>query len=61
MHGVDLKKQMIDAGLSPESLFVTGVKAVVDKDVFPESAFDEKEDHGRAAVWNAYGAWKAAA
>ena len=58
MHALDLKKQMVDAGLPPESLFVTGVKAVVDKEVFPESAFDEKEDHGRAAAWNAYGAWK---
>ena len=61
MHGLDLKKQMVDAGLPRDSLFVTGVKAVVDKEVFPESAFDEREDHGRAAVWNAYGAWKAAA
>jgi ubiquinone/menaquinone biosynthesis C-methylase UbiE len=61
MHALDLKKQMAGAGLPPESLFVTGVKAVVDKEVFPESAFDEKEDHGRAAVWNAYGAWKPAA
>ena len=58
MHGLDLKKQIIDAGLPPESLFVAGVKAVVDREVFPASAFDEKEDHGRAAVWNAYGAWK---
>lgn len=61
MHGLDLKKQMVDAGLPRDNLFVTGVKAVVDKEVFPESAFDEREDHGRAAVWNAYGAWKAAA
>lgn len=61
MHSLDLKKQMVDAGLPSVSLFVTGVKAVVDKEVFPESAFDEKEDHGRAAAWNAYGAWKPAA
>jgi hypothetical protein len=60
MHGLDLKKQMIDAGLPAEALFVTGVKAVVDPEVFPQSALDEKEDHGRAAVWNAYGAWKTA-
>jgi SAM-dependent methyltransferase len=61
MHGLDLKTQMADAGLPPESLFVAGVKAVVDREVFPESSFDEREDHGRAAVWNAYGAWKPAA
>lgn len=58
MHALDLKQQMIDAGIPREALFVTGVKAVVDKEVFPEQAADEKEDHGRAAVWNAYGAWK---
>jgi ubiquinone/menaquinone biosynthesis C-methylase UbiE len=61
MHGLDLKKQMIAAGVPADSLFVTGVKAVVDREVFPESASDEQEDHGRAAVWNAYGAWKPAA
>lgn len=58
MHELDLKKFMIDAGLPPERLFVTGVKAVVDREIFPDSAFGENEDHGRAAVWNAYGAWK---
>jgi ubiquinone/menaquinone biosynthesis C-methylase UbiE len=58
MHALDLKQQMIDAGIPRDALFVTGVRAVVDKEIFPEQAADEKEDHGRAAVWNAYGAWK---
>jgi ubiquinone/menaquinone biosynthesis C-methylase UbiE len=58
MHALDLKQQMIDAGLPKEALFVTGVRAVVDREVFPEQANDAQEDHGRAAVWNAYGAWK---
>lgn len=55
MHGLDLKQLMHDAGL-PE-VFVTGVRAVVDTSIFPDQSQGE-EDHGRAAVWNAYGAWK---
>lgn len=55
MHGLDLKQVMRDAGL-PE-VFVTGVRAVVDTSIFPDQSQGE-EDHGRAAVWNAYGAWK---
>lgn len=58
MHALDLKKLMVEAGLPKDALFVTGVKAVVDREVFPQQANDDKEDHGRAAVWNAYGAWK---
>lgn len=58
MHALDLKRLMVAAGIPEEALFVTGVKAVVDPEIFPEQAQDDKEDHGRAAVWNAYGAWK---
>lgn len=58
MHALDLKRLMVEAGLPKDALFVTGVKAVVDREVFPEQANDAAEDHGRAAVWNAYGAWK---
>ena len=57
MHALDLKTVMIDAGLPRESLFVTGVRAVVDEAIFPRQDTGV-EDHGRAAVWNAYGAWK---
>jgi ubiquinone/menaquinone biosynthesis C-methylase UbiE len=60
MHALDLKQLIVDAGLPRECLFVTGVRAVVDTDVFPQAKADAKEDHGRAAVWNAYGAWKPA-
>ena len=55
MHGLDLKAIMRRAGL-PE-VFVAGVRAVVDESVFPNQS-KQVEDHGRAAVWNAYGAWK---
>ncbi len=58
MHAMDLKQVMADAGLPRECQFMTGVQAVVDYTVFPKSSFGEGEDHGRAAAWNAYGAWK---
>lgn len=58
MHAMDLKQIMADAGLPRDCQFVTGVRAVVDREIFPEAAAAEAEDHGRAAVWNAYGAWK---
>jgi SAM-dependent methyltransferase len=58
MHALDLKSLMVASGLPRESLFVTGVKAVVDREVFPEQGDGAGEDHGRAASWHAYGAWK---
>jgi SAM-dependent methyltransferase len=61
MHGLDLKAIMAAAGLPHEHQFVTGVTAVVDESVFPKQARGAAEDHGRAAAWNAYGAWKPAA
>ena len=60
MHGLDLKQIMVEAGFPRESLFSAGVRAVVDTDIFPQQQADAGEDHGRAAVWNAYGAWKPA-
>ncbi len=57
MHALDLKSIMVEAGLPRENLFVTGVRAVVDEEIFPRQDTGV-EDHGRAAVWNAYGAWK---
>ena len=58
MHGVELEDVMEEAGFDRASQFVVGVRAVVDRSVFPEAPTGEVEDHGRAAVWNAYGAWK---
>jgi ubiquinone/menaquinone biosynthesis C-methylase UbiE len=58
MHGVDLKQVMVDAGFPLDSQFVTGVRAVADPALFPASPDGEQEDYGRAAIWNAYGAWK---
>jgi ubiquinone/menaquinone biosynthesis C-methylase UbiE len=61
MHAIDLKEIMAIAGLPKDSQFVTGVTAVVDENIFPKQARGKDEDHGRAASWNAYGAWKPAA
>jgi ubiquinone/menaquinone biosynthesis C-methylase UbiE len=58
MHALDLKEEMVKAGFAREDLFTTGVKAVVDETIFPAAKADASEDHGRAAVWHAYGAWK---
>ena len=61
MHGQDLKQVMAEAGFPKDSQFIIGVRAVVDRDIFPDAPSGEGEDFGRAAVWNAYGAWKPAA
>lgn len=61
MHALDLKQIMADAGLPRECQFVTGVRAVADRTIFPDAPAPEEEDYGRTAVWNAYGAWKPAA
>jgi SAM-dependent methyltransferase len=61
MHALDLKGIMAAAGLPLDHQFVTGVTAVVDEAIFPKQVHGAGEDHGRAASWNAYGAWKPAA
>lgn len=58
MHALDMKQVMADAGFSRDSQFTVGVRAVADPDIFPPSPDEETEDYGRAAIWNAYGAWK---
>jgi len=58
MHEKDLKIAMAEAGLPEETQFVTGVRAVVDREIFPPAPDGEQEDYGRAAIWHAYGAWK---
>jgi len=61
MHALDLKQEMVKAGFSEDDLFTTGVTAVVDEAIFPKARSGAGEDHGRAAAWHAYGAWKRAA
>ncbi len=60
MHALDLKSIMVAAGFAKDDLFETGVRAVVDEAIFPTANDGDGEDHGRAAYWHAYGAWKAA-
>lgn len=60
MHALDIHEIMAEKGLPHDWQFVTGVTAVVDETVFPKQRQGEGEDHGRAASWHAYGAWKPA-
>lgn len=63
MHGIDLVELMAEAGLPANHQFNIAVRAMVDRSVFPAAPVGEQagEDFGRAAAWNAYGAWKPAA
>lgn len=58
MHGLDLKALLLKSGFGEDELFTTGVTAVVDSSIFPQAGGGGREDYGRAAAWNAYGAWK---
>ncbi|RJY10019.1 class I SAM-dependent methyltransferase [Aurantiacibacter aquimixticola] len=58
MHALDLKQVMEGAGFPRDCQFTAGVRAVVDPEIFPPSPDEGEEDFGRAAIWNAYGAWK---
>ncbi len=58
MHAFDLKDVIARAGFPRATQFEVGVRAVVDRTIFPDAPSGEVEDYGRAAVWNAYGAWK---
>ncbi|WP_448584963.1 class I SAM-dependent methyltransferase [Thermaurantiacus sp.] len=60
MHALDVPALMAAAGLPEEGQFTARIKAVVDRSIFPEATEGAGEDHGRAAVWDAYGAWKPA-
>jgi ubiquinone/menaquinone biosynthesis C-methylase UbiE len=60
MHEVDMHKALTGAGFSASDLFETSVRAVVDEEIFPPADKNGQEDFGRAAVWEAFGAWKPA-
>ena len=60
MHAVDMNDILQRAGFARGDLFEAKVRAVVDATIFPPSVEGDAEDFGRAAVWHAYGAWKAA-
>jgi len=58
MHALDIPAIMEGAGMRRDGQFAAKVRAVVDAEIFPAAAEGEGEDFGRAAVWDAYGAWK---
>lgn len=61
MHGIDVDGLMQESGFAADSLFDGFVKAKVDdSDRNPASPTGKTEDHGRAAAWYAFGAWKKA-
>ncbi len=60
MHAHDMHDILAAAGLPRAVQFEAKVRAVVDETIFPRSIEGDAEDFGRAAVWHAYGAWKAA-
>jgi len=58
MHALDIPAIMEAAGLPKDGQFSVRIAAEVDRDIFPPAAEGAEEDFGRAAVWDAYGAWK---
>ena len=58
MHDIDVFSLMEASGFGKDKLFEVGVRAVADHTIFPEAPEADTEDHGRSAVWNAFGAWK---
>jgi SAM-dependent methyltransferase len=58
MHALDVPGIMEAAGLPRDGQFAIRVAAEVDREIFPAAADGSQEDFGRAAVWDAYGAWK---
>jgi len=57
MHDYDLRQMMVTAGFSADAYFEAKVRGVVDQNIFPV-AKEQGEDHGRAALWTLFGAWK---
>ncbi len=59
MHDIDTVELMTKAGFAADQFFQIGVRAVNDNEDHTKPRAPEPEDHGRAAVWNVFGAWKA--
>jgi SAM-dependent methyltransferase len=58
MHDIDPVELMTQAGFDAANFFQIGVRAVSDTEDHTKPRAPEPEDHGRAAVWNVFGAWK---
>ena len=61
MHELDLRALLKKAGFGDNAIFETHVRAVMDPELFPQAATAAAEDHGRAAAWHVFGAWKGGA
>ncbi|GIX32766.1 MAG: hypothetical protein KatS3mg125_0722 [Lysobacterales bacterium] len=57
MHELDLKRMLLEAGFRGEDYFETTIRALVDRELFPEAG-QGQEDYGRTPMWIAFGAWK---
>lgn len=58
MHDIEPEDLMAAAGFNRKTFMQIGVKAVNDLDDPTKAKVKEAEDHGRAPVWNVFGAWK---
>lgn len=60
MRAFDMHAVLETAGLPRDCQFEARLRAVVDEIILPPSVEGDAEDFERAAVWQAYGAWKPA-
>jgi ubiquinone/menaquinone biosynthesis C-methylase UbiE len=58
MHDIDVVELMESAGFKSENMLQFGAKAINDNEDHTKPKAPEAEDHGRAAIWNVFGAWK---
>ncbi len=58
MHDIDVKELLTTSGFDRENILEFRAEAVNDNEDFTKPKVEEAEDHGRAAIWNVFGAWK---
>ncbi len=57
MHSCDLEAALVTSGFKPTDLFRAGLVGVVEGEE-ATSGSGASQDHGRAAAWHSYGAWR---
>ena len=58
MHSLDLEQALVSSGFEDADLFRANLIGVVDGETEGDKP-EASQDHGRAAAWHCYGAWKA--
>ena len=58
MHGLDLEATLVASGFKSGDIFRASLQGVVD-DASSKATDRASQDHGRAAAWHTYGAWRA--